>query len=89
MRPAANSQSPSYSQPLDSSNNPALTYDLPIGEPDLNVHPRDPNYSYNIPEGSGREVTVPGDTSSAVPAQKTGELMILLLLRFAVILSNF
>ncbi|XP_076008419.1 circularly permutated Ras protein 1-like [Genypterus blacodes] len=78
LRPAGRSPSPSssssssYSEPLDSCNNQALTYDLPKGEPDLNAHPIDPNYSYDIPEGSGREVKVPGDRSAAVPTQTAG-----------------
>ncbi|KAG7226352.1 hypothetical protein INR49_013763, partial [Caranx melampygus] len=61
MRPAASSQSPPYSQPVDSSQ--TFTYDLPIPEPDLNAHPRDPNYSYSTPEGTGAEVKLPANTS--------------------------
>ncbi|KAM3859569.1 uncharacterized protein ACN63O_016103 [Diretmus argenteus] len=68
MRAAANSQSPPYSQPLPYSN--IFNYDLPKEEPDINVHPWDPNYSYSIPEGSGGEVKRPNATSNSVPAQK-------------------
>ncbi|CAK6964128.1 circularly permutated Ras protein 1-like isoform X1 [Scomber scombrus] len=69
MRPAANSQSPPYSQPLPSTNtnNQIFTYDLPKAEPDLNANPGDPNYSYSIPECNGGEVNLPADTSR-VPA---------------------
>ncbi|XP_029978556.1 circularly permutated Ras protein 1-like [Sphaeramia orbicularis] len=71
MRPAANSQSPPYSEPLTSSNtnNHMFTYDLPQNEPDLTAQPWDPNYSYNIPEGSGGEVKLPADTDNGAPAQ--------------------
>eukprot|EP00064_Thunnus_orientalis_P001348 superscaffoldBa00000091_g1351 len=70
MKPAANSQSPPYSQPLPSSNtnNQIFTYDLPKDQPDLNAQPWDPNYSYSIPEGTGGEVNLPAVTSS-VPGQ--------------------
>uniref|UniRef100_UPI003AACD8FA circularly permutated Ras protein 1-like isoform X2 n=1 Tax=Centroberyx gerrardi TaxID=166262 RepID=UPI003AACD8FA len=70
MRPAA--KSPPYSQPLPSSdtNSQTFNYDLPKEEPDMNADPWDPNYSYNIPEGSGGEVKLPVDTSDSVSTQK-------------------
>ncbi|XP_067432860.1 circularly permutated Ras protein 1-like isoform X3 [Thunnus thynnus] len=74
MKPAANSQSPPYSQPLPSSNtnNQIFTYDLPKDQPDLNAQPWDPNYSYSIPEGTGGEVNLPAVTSS-VPGQTSAQ----------------
>lgn len=74
MKPAANRQSPPYSQPLPSSNtnNQIFTYDLPKDQPDLNAQPWDPNYSYSIPEGTGGEVNLPAVTSS-VPGQTSGK----------------
>ncbi|XP_071782826.2 circularly permutated Ras protein 1-like isoform X2 [Centroberyx gerrardi] len=66
MRPAA--KSPPYSQPLPSCQ--TFNYDLPKEEPDMNADPWDPNYSYNIPEGSGGEVKLPVDTSDSVSTQK-------------------
>ncbi|XP_064178215.1 circularly permutated Ras protein 1-like isoform X1 [Anguilla rostrata] len=36
-----------------SSQEQGLTYDLPKEEPKIEEHPLDPEYSYNIPEGSG------------------------------------
>ncbi|TKS89969.1 hypothetical protein D9C73_024099 [Collichthys lucidus] len=49
MKPAANSQ------PVSSLNTTSQTfvYDLPKSEPDLNMQPWDPNYSYTEPEGTG------------------------------------
>lgn len=70
MKPAANSQSPPYSQPFNNSQ--TFTYDLPNNEPDLNAHPWDPNYSYSTPEGSGGEVKLLADTRN-VPGQTPGE----------------
>ncbi|XP_034716753.1 circularly permutated Ras protein 1-like isoform X2 [Etheostoma cragini] len=68
MRPETRSQShpETYSQPFRSSNtnSQTCTYDLPKDECDLNAHPWDPNYSYNITEGTGCEVKLPADTSS-------------------------
>lgn len=65
LRPAANSQSPPYMEPLPSSiSGHAFSYDYPKHQPDLNAHPWDPNYSYSIPEGTGGEVKLPADTSS-------------------------
>lgn len=83
MRPAANTQTPPYSQPLPShnTNNQVFTYDLPKDEPDLNAHPWDPNstdYSYSIPEGTGGEVNLPADTS--VPGQTLGKQTTVVLL---------
>ncbi|XP_019938339.2 circularly permutated Ras protein 1-like isoform X1 [Paralichthys olivaceus] len=62
MKPAANSQSPPGSQPLNSTQ--ILAYDLPNTEPHLNTQPWDPNYSYSTPEGTGGEVKLPADTSN-------------------------
>ncbi|XP_029934264.1 circularly permutated Ras protein 1-like [Myripristis murdjan] len=77
MRPAAKSQqkSPPYSQPLlsspsSNSNSQIFNYDLPKEEPHLDLPPSDPNYSYTIPESSGGEVRLPGDTVSNGPAQR-------------------
>ncbi|XP_038591764.1 circularly permutated Ras protein 1-like isoform X1 [Micropterus salmoides] len=66
MRPAANSQSLPYSQPLNSPNPNSQTfiYDLPKSEPNLNGHPWDQDYSYTIPEGTGVQVKLPGEASS-------------------------
>ncbi|KAM4524602.1 circularly permutated Ras protein 1-like isoform 2-T2 [Odontesthes bonariensis] len=72
MRPAANSSSPSYDQPLASSttSHQIFTNDEPKTEPDFNKQPLDP-YSYNTPGGSGGEVKLPADTgfvsTSALP----------------------
>ncbi|XP_037611239.1 circularly permutated Ras protein 1-like isoform X1 [Sebastes umbrosus] len=65
MKPAANIQSPPYSEPLLSSNanSQMFTYDLPKNEPDLNARPWDPNYLYIAPEGTGNGVKLPADTS--------------------------
>ncbi|KAM9837689.1 circularly permutated Ras protein 1 [Aulostomus maculatus] len=68
MRPAASHLSTPHNQPVSSPNTQTLTYDLPKNEPDLDEHPWDPNYSYNIPEGSGGEVNVLVGTRHA-PAQ--------------------
>ncbi|XP_039991541.1 circularly permutated Ras protein 1-like [Xiphias gladius] len=65
MRPAANSHSFSYSQPLDCQ---TFTYDLPKNEPDLDAHSWDPHYSYSTPEGNGGLVKLPTDASN-VPGQ--------------------
>ncbi|XP_017273873.1 circularly permutated Ras protein 1 isoform X2 [Kryptolebias marmoratus] len=61
----------SYSQPLTSrrTNNQILNYDEPKQKTDVNRNFEDPNYTYNIPEGSGGEVKPPGD---AVPALASG-----------------
>ncbi|XP_068439940.1 circularly permutated Ras protein 1-like [Clinocottus analis] len=70
MRSLAKTQSVPYSQPFLSSNtntnSQTFTYDLP-NEPDLNVRPLDPNYSYSTPEGTGGEVKLPVDTSKMSP----------------------
>lgn len=60
MKPAANSQ------PVSSLNTTSQTfvYDLPKSEPDLNMQPWDPNYSYTEPEGTGLPVKLPADTNS-------------------------
>ncbi|XP_003438642.2 circularly permutated Ras protein 1 isoform X2 [Oreochromis niloticus] len=69
------SESCSYDQPLicpqSSIINQELAYDVPKTEPDLNAQPRDPNYSYSVPEGTGGEVNLPADSgivSSQAPA---------------------
>ncbi|XP_022046587.2 circularly permutated Ras protein 1-like [Acanthochromis polyacanthus] len=62
MRPAGNIQSPSHHQPLaHNTNRQTFTYDLPKDEVDLNAEAYNPNYSYNIPEGTGGEVKLPVD----------------------------
>ncbi|KAI3365620.1 hypothetical protein L3Q82_010706, partial [Scortum barcoo] len=64
MRPGGNS--PPYSQPFNSSNtnSQTFTYDLPKSEPDLTVDPRDLDYSYSTPEGTGTQVKLPADATS-------------------------
>ncbi|XP_019117218.2 circularly permutated Ras protein 1 isoform X2 [Larimichthys crocea] len=64
MKPAANSQ------PVSSLNTTSQTfvYDLPKSEPDLNMQPWDPNYSYTEPEGTGLPVKLPADTNSVTLA---------------------
>ncbi|XP_076616381.1 circularly permutated Ras protein 1-like isoform X1 [Chaetodon auriga] len=64
MRPAANSQP----LPSPNTNTQTFTYDLPKDEPDLNLQPWDPDYSYTTPEGTGVQVKLPAD-ASRVPAQ--------------------
>lgn len=76
MKPAANTKSPPFSQPLPSSstNSQSFTYDVPDNEPDLNAHPWDPNYSYTAPEGTGGEVKLPADTNSVSAQTSTPPL---------------
>ncbi|XP_030611275.1 circularly permutated Ras protein 1-like [Archocentrus centrarchus] len=62
-----------YDQPLmyPHTVNQEFTYDLPKKEPDFNAQPWDPNYAYNVPEGTGGEVSLPADpgiVSSPAPA---------------------
>lgn len=65
MRPAGNSQPPSHNQPLAHNTiSQMFTYDLPKDEVDLNAKAYDPNYSYNIPEGTGGEVKLPTDVGT-------------------------
>ncbi|XP_041754179.2 circularly permutated Ras protein 1-like [Coregonus clupeaformis] len=71
------SQSPAYIQPIPGppsllpSNSQRLTYDLPKEEPDIGSYPWDPDYSYNIPEGSGEEIKHPNTTGNSGSAQKS------------------
>ncbi|CAB1312318.1 unnamed protein product [Coregonus sp. 'balchen'] len=71
------SQSPAYIQPIPGppsllpSNSQRLTYDLPKEEPDIGSYPWDPDYSYNIPEGSGEEIKHPNTTGNSRSAQKS------------------
>ncbi|XP_041671942.1 circularly permutated Ras protein 1-like isoform X2 [Cheilinus undulatus] len=69
MRPPANSQSPPYSEPFNSSitNNQTFSYDLPEAEPDLNAQPWDPDYSYTAPEGTGAPVRLLTENSNISP----------------------
>ncbi|XP_070304407.1 circularly permutated Ras protein 1 isoform X2 [Salvelinus sp. IW2-2015] len=77
LPPFMRSQSPACVQPIPGppsllpSNSQRLTYDLPKKEPDIGSHPWDPDYSYNIPEGSGEEMKHPNTTGSSGSAQKS------------------
>ncbi|XP_055776686.1 circularly permutated Ras protein 1-like [Salvelinus fontinalis] len=77
LPPFMRSQSPACVQPIPGppsllpSNSQRLTYDLPEKEPDIGSHPWDPDYSYNIPEGSGEEMKHPNTTGSSGSAQKS------------------
>ncbi|CDQ58698.1 unnamed protein product [Oncorhynchus mykiss] len=77
LPPFMRSQSPACVQPIPGppsllpSNSQRLPYDLPKKEPDIGSHPWDPDYSYNIPEGSGEEMKHPNTTGSSGSAQKS------------------
>lgn len=79
LPPFMRSQSPACLQPIPGppsllpSNSQRLTYDIPKEEPDIGSYPWDPDYSYNIPEGSGEEMKHPNTTSSSGSAQKSGD----------------
>ncbi|XP_068610799.1 circularly permutated Ras protein 1-like [Brachionichthys hirsutus] len=63
MRPAAAQTSPSAST---DSQKLTGTHDLPKSEPDWNLQPWDPDYSYTLPEGTGAQQKPPADTSSVL-----------------------
>lgn len=61
----ARSKSCSYDLPLkytiQHTINRQFTYDFPRKELGFDAQPWDPNYTYNIPEGTGGEVSLPAD----------------------------
>ncbi|KAM9425066.1 circularly permutated Ras protein 1-like isoform 3-T3 [Pholidichthys leucotaenia] len=70
MRPKANSQTSYYCEPHPPQHTTSqmFTHDLPKEEPNLNVQPLDPNYSYTIPESAEREVNLPAEPSIPLSA---------------------
>ncbi|KAM3592223.1 uncharacterized protein V6R79_014993 [Siganus canaliculatus] len=60
IKPAANS----HPLPSSNANTQESTYDQPRSEPDSNIDPYDPNYSYTVPEGTGLPVKLPAGSSS-------------------------
>lgn len=73
MRPSAGSQP----LPSPNKNSHTFAYDLPESEPDFTDQPWEPNYSYNVPEGTGVQMRLPVEPHS-MTAQSSGECLLAL-----------